>query len=629
MPGIAAAGLHVQTDWSGGLGEPGPVPEWSDRFADAVQVSWRSVAGQLVITSVPAVPSGDFVTDDATLCTSVASGDLDGDGDIDLMTALPLTSFPGTGKVRWYENAGDGETWTEHEVDDDFYGGKAVTAADLDGDEDLDIVASAFYDFDPNDRNGRYVWYENVDGQAGAWIKHFIAGNFWGTEMVATADIDEDGDLDVYGASTLTYIGNTNDDIYWFENLDGEGGSWTQHTIDDDFPDAIEAAVADVDGDSDLDVVCVAYGTHDLAWWENSDGSGINWVKHLITDFTLVDGAIAVEDLDEDGDVDIAAAGFNAAVAGWYENLDGEGGNWDAHTVGSLGGGTAIEIADLDGDGLLDVLASGTDLYNSQVVWFRNLGGAAAWVRYVVNTGHDQGEAAIPADLDGDGALEVVFTEEGGTGDISGIHWRRITSFRSSGELESEVLDAGGSTTWTTIDWEATSPPGTALALQVRSSNDPDDLGPWSADITEPGTLLGILDPDTRYVQYKVILSSTDPDVSPKVTEVLLEESSPSSTPGDGPHHELPAATEAAAILLEAPRPNPASESSTVSLILQSASRVRLDILDVGGRRVSTPFSGELGAGRHQVELPRLSPGAYFIRLSSGGTSKARKLVIR
>ncbi len=375
MTGVATADPQIQTDWSGGPGEPGPVLEWSDRFDNATQMSWRSVAGQLVLSSVPAAPSGDSVTDSAPLCRSVASGDLDGDGDEDLMTALPLTSFPGTGKVRWYENMGDGETWTEHEVDDDFYGGDAITAADLDGDEDLDIVASAFYDRDPNGRNGRYVWYENADGGAGTWLKHPIAGNLWGTQMVATSDIDGDGDLDVYGSSTLTYIGNTNDDVYWFENVDGEGGSWIQHAIDEDFPDAIEAVATDVDGDGYLDIVCVAYGTHDLAWWENQDGSGMTWVKHLITDFTLLDNAIAVEDLDDDGDVDIVGAGQNAVVTGWYENADGQGGTWDAHTIGAISAGTDLAIADLDGDGLLDVLAAGTDLYNSSVAWFRNLGG--------------------------------------------------------------------------------------------------------------------------------------------------------------------------------------------------------------------------------------------------------------
>jgi hypothetical protein len=519
---------------------------------------------------------------------------------------------------------GDGETWTEHEVDDDFYGGDAITAADLDGDEDLDIVASAFYDRDPNGRNGRYVWYENADGGAGTWLKHPIAGNLWGTQMVATSDIDGDGDLDVYGSSTLTYIGNTNDDVYWFENVDGEGGSWIQHAIDEDFPDAIEAVATDVDGDGYLDIVCVAYGTHDLAWWENQDGSGMTWVKHLITDFTLLDNAIAVEDLDDDGDVDIVGAGQNAVVTGWYENADGQGGTWDAHTIGAISAGTDLAIADLDGDGLLDVLAAGTDLYNSSVAWFRNLGGAVAWTRFLVNSGHDQGRAAISADLNGDGALDVIFTEEGGPEDISGLHWRTITSFRSSGELESAILDANARVTWTTIDWNATTPVGTNLAFQVRSSNDPDDLGPWSADISSPGSLLGILGPETRYVQYKIILASPDPAVSPKLLEVSLEAQSPTYTPEDGRN----ISESRPGVSLGVPWPNPTRGVSTITLALHVAGWARLDILDAGGRRVSTPVSGVLESGAHQVELPPLAPGVYLVRLSVHGTSAAEKLVV-
>jgi hypothetical protein len=620
-PAAVLALTHVQTDWSGGPGETAPVTAWTDRFATDAAVSWRSVPGQLALGSFPAAPSGAFVTSTAPLCRTVAAGDLDGDGDQDLMTALPLISFPGTGEVRWYENAGDGVTFTEHVVDPDFYGGNAVTSADLDGDGDQDMVAAAFYGNPQED--GRYVWYENVNGDGLTWTKRLIAGMLWGTQMVDAVDLDQDGDLDVLGSSTLTSIGNLNDDVYWFENVNGDGLTWTQRAIDASFPDAIESDAADIDGDGDPDVACVSYGTHEMAWWENDGDGGLTWTKHTISSFTTVDNAISLVDLDDDGDPDVVAAGQNSPVIGWFENVDGKGGSWTGHTIGTLPDGTDVEVADLDGDGLLDVLAANTDASFSQVYWFRNLGGALSWSLNVVNQGHDSGIVALPVDLDGDGALEVVFTEEGSfAGDVSGIHRREIVQFSAAGDLESAVLDAGGAADWMTIDWDAVTPAGTALALQVRSSNDPGDLGPWSADITSPGSLAGILASGTRYAQYRVLMSTPNPAVSPRVREVTLESESAATA--------VPGSTAAGGVLaLAAPWPNPSTGASAVQLSLPEAAAARLDVVDVRGRLVATPLDGALPAGPTRVELPELGTGVYFLRLRAAGETVARKLVVR
>ncbi|MBD3162902.1 MAG: T9SS type A sorting domain-containing protein, partial [Candidatus Latescibacteria bacterium] len=600
-------------------GQTGPVTEWSDRFSESTRTSWRAIPGQVALGSLPGNPTGSHLAQTGSNCESVGAGDLDGDGDVDLLTVLPIDS--GLGRVFWFENAGDGETFTEHQIDDDFYGGEAVTAADLDGDGDLDIVASAFFDRDPNDDNGRYVWYENDLGDASVWTKHPIAGLFPGTEMVATADIDGDGDLDVYGASTGTYIGQVNDDIYWFENVDGDGESWTQHTIDADFPHAIDAVAGDFDGDGNLDIACVSYGSHEIAWWRNRNGDGTSWWQYEVTDFTGLDNSLDVGDLDDDGDLDIAATGFNAVEAGWFENLDGDGRDWAPHVAGNFTKGKDVEIADIDGDGVLDILLASGDLHDSVVGWFHNNGGGDSWAGFLVNQGHDDGKAAIATDIDGDGALDVVYTEGGSfNGDVAGLHGRDITFFWGNGELSSSVLDAGGPTDWTAIDWDASVPAETALAFQVRSSNDSGDLGPWSAEIASPGSLEGILDPDTRYAQVRMLLSTDDSDRSPRVFELSLETQDPAS---------VDAGETLAALSLAPPRPNPAAGASRIALSLPRAGSARIDILDAGGRRVARPLDGSLAAGNHQVSLPSLSPGVYLVRLSSDFGQAMQKLVIR
>lgn len=615
LPATSRADTEMQSDWSGGPGAQVPVFEWSDTFLSTSQTSWRSVPGQLAISSVPNQGPGGPIVQPSRSCLAVASGDLDGDGDLDLTAPLG-------GEVRWYENAGDGVNWTEHVVDDDFYGGQGITARDIDGDGDLDIVASAFYG-DPSE-NGRYVWYENVHGDASVWVKDPIAGYLWGTEMAEVVDMDGDGDLDVYGCSSLTSVGNFNDDIYWFDNENGDGSEWTQRKIDDDYDAAIDAAAADIDGDGDPDVVCTSYGSMDINWWENTGGDGVDWVKHLVFDHTTTDGSVAVGDLDDDGDVDVVATGWSAGSVARFENLDGHGGSWAGYAVGPISHGTDVEIADLDGDGRLDVLAASI----SAIYWYRNLGNGS-FTLYLATYPERTGEAAIASDINGDGALEVVYTVEGYyNGDVAGLFRRSITSFRDQGALESEVLDAGGARTWTAIGWDATVPKGAALALQVRSSSDPDDLGPWSADITSPGSLLGILAPGTRYVQYKVILSSADPQVSPIVREVSLEAEDPASAPDVDPGSGVPS-DRYPVVALQAPWPNPSPGAATTRFTLRTEGFTRMDILDAQGRRISTPLVEVLAAGTYDVDLPELRPGVYLVRLDWRGAAVARKLVVR
>jgi hypothetical protein len=212
-------------------------------------------------------------------------------------------------------------------------------------------------------------------------------------------------------------------------------------------------------------------------------------------------------------------------------------------------------------------------------------------------------------------------------GDIAGLFRRSIMLFRDGGELESAVLDGIVPRTWTAIDWDATVPKSTALAFQVRSSNDPEDLGPWSAEITIPGSLSGILTPDTRYVQYKVIQSTEDPHVSPILREISLEVDGAASVPDAGPDSRSSAGVPV--VVLQTPWPNPSPGAATARFTLGSGGFTRIDILDAQGRRLSTPLLGVVTAGTHEVGLPDLANGVYLVRLSSRGSSVAKKLVVK
>jgi hypothetical protein len=95
----------------------------------------------------------------------------------------------------------------------------------------------------------------------------------------------------------------------------------------------------------------------------------------------------------------------------------------------------------------------------------------------------------------------------------------------TSGTLLSSVLDSEGAAQWGNLAWTAATPPGTSLTLYTRSGNSatPDD-GTWSGwspgHVSSPGA---VSSPPARYLQYRAILSSTDPYTTPVLHDVSVE----------------------------------------------------------------------------------------------------------
>ena len=81
---------------------------------------------------------------------------------------------------------------------------------------------------------------------------------------------------------------------------------------------------------------------------------------------------------------------------------------------------------------------------------------------------------------------------------------------------------------------------------------------------------------------------------------------------------------------LEGVRPNPShGELLNVVFVLPTAAPARLELLDVGGRRVSEREVGALGAGRHTLDLgagQNLAPGLYLVRLMQGANVRVTRV---
>jgi hypothetical protein len=141
---------------------------------------------------------------------------------------------------------------------------------DIDGDGDLDVVmAFGIAAAVPNNapQSHQIAWYENLGkpGLGTEWKKHPIAANFpQGFEAVA-GDLDGDGDIDVV-ATGWSPQGR----IAWFENSGDPKSDWQPHLLKDNWPNAVTVILADLDQDGRLDIVATAErGANELRWWRN------------------------------------------------------------------------------------------------------------------------------------------------------------------------------------------------------------------------------------------------------------------------------------------------------------------------------------------------------------------------
>ncbi len=166
----------------------------------------------------------------------VHSGDLDGDGDMDIVIAKYSI-------LMWVENLGDGSFSTPDTIINEQRSMQSVFLSDLDEDNDLDIITES-NSTNPNDQ---VVWFQN-DGEGNFSSKMIISSSIESGHCVFATDIDGDGDNDVLSASVY------DDKIAWYRN-EGGGIFSSQIIISSTTNGASTVYASDIDGDGDNDVI--------------------------------------------------------------------------------------------------------------------------------------------------------------------------------------------------------------------------------------------------------------------------------------------------------------------------------------------------------------------------------------
>jgi hypothetical protein len=234
------------------------------------------------------------------------------------------------------------------------------------------------------------------------WISH-----------VSIVDLDGDGRPDILACDDKKLA------VVWLRQ--DAAGKFEEITLAEGLPSPVHVEAVDMNGDGHLDLLVACMGEV----FPNNDKIGSvvilendghqHFIKHVIIDHVARVTDIRAGDFNGDGKLDLAVAqfGYDQGEIRWMENL----GNWQfkSHNLLNLSGTINVCIADMNGDGTLDITALVSQQWE-EIYLFENDGHGNFTNKILFgSTNEDYGSSGISlCDLNGDGRPDILYTNGDG-----------------------------------------------------------------------------------------------------------------------------------------------------------------------------------------------------------------------
>jgi hypothetical protein len=354
-------------------------------------------------------------------CHSLEIEDMDNDGDLDVVAGELIHGHDPTPylqhKVVVFRNQGEATKWDRHNVWNEQrisdLGIYAFKTGDIGNDGDIDIVGPRNFNFGPIDMYLNRTSDQKLSLDKFTYISVDSTRQKWG-------DWEEPNWLRYFGLDFPDLNADGYKDIisgrYFYLNpMDNMSAAWKRSDLGINVDGLL---TVDVDVDRFCDVI--ATRLPDVYWFETDDvRAGTNWNKFKIAELppsSHINGqGCGVAQIIPGGKPELLIA---TGEGTYYLEipLEPERGNWPRTQINTTASEEGIGVGDINGDGFLDIATPNEtkdDSGRRQVSWYKNpKNGKGNWQMYVIGVVDHYPDRCHLADINGDGRMDVVVTEE-------------------------------------------------------------------------------------------------------------------------------------------------------------------------------------------------------------------------